>query len=251
MSGIPDERLAAQRFIQLPILVLNDSRLSDTAVRAYGIMLDASREGRCVISERRLGQRLRRSEDTARRIIRKLVDAGWLETIDHGNGKCRAYWLLTPSTRARGSDAQTPGAHARGRDANPLHPCHPTPSTGATHSIRNSINVRTSAKKDGNDEGNETHRTLVALIERCGFNGQAENEASRVSRQLPAAGDKKRLIGWLRYALDATGINSPLAFAISRTRQGEDPPRPPASPYPFVRVDADGNLVSTPARTPA
>jgi DNA-binding MarR family transcriptional regulator len=123
--------------------MLNDNRLNAVDVAAWGIMWDASRAWLSTISERRLGQRLRRSEDTARRIIRRLAAAGWIEIIDHGNGRCRDYRLLTPGTNARRSDVKTPGAPAGGAAAtpstdapDPSNPCSKTPSTGAAQPRR-------------------------------------------------------------------------------------------------------------------
>jgi hypothetical protein len=122
----------------VPVEMLNDNRLNPVDVAAWGIMWDASRAWLCTISERRLGQRLRRSPDTVRRIIRKLAATGWIKIIDRGNGRCRDYRLLTPCTNARGSDVETPGAHAAGSEAtpstdapDPSHTCPKTPSTGA------------------------------------------------------------------------------------------------------------------------
>jgi hypothetical protein len=118
--------------------MLDDDRLNPVDIKAWGIMWDASRAWLCTISERHLGHRLRRSPETARRIIRKLAAAGWIKIIDRGNGRCRDYRLLTPGTNARGSDAETPGIHARGLATTPRidapapsHPRRKTPGTDA------------------------------------------------------------------------------------------------------------------------
>jgi DNA-binding MarR family transcriptional regulator len=129
------------RYPPVPIEMFNDDRLDPVDVKAWGIMWDASRAWLSTISERRLGQRLRRSEDTVRRIIRRLAAAGWIEIVDHGNGRCRDYRLLTPATNATSassSDVKTPGVHAGGSTATPStdapdrsHPSPKTPSVGA------------------------------------------------------------------------------------------------------------------------
>ena len=122
----------------VPVEMLNDDRLNPVDIAAWGIMWDASRAWLCTISERRLGQRLRRSPDTVRRVIRKLAATGWLEIIDYGNGRCRDYRLLTPGTNARGSNLKTPSIHAERSEAtpsidapDPSHRCPKTPSSGA------------------------------------------------------------------------------------------------------------------------
>ena len=126
------------RWAPVPVQMLNDDRLNPINIAAWGIMWDASRAGLSHISELQLGRRLRRSEDTARRIIRKLAATGWIEIIDNGNGNCRDYRLLTRRTNARGGDLNTPGANAGGSEVTPgtdaPDPSHlrpKTPSTGA------------------------------------------------------------------------------------------------------------------------
>lgn len=93
------------RHVKLPIDVLNDKRLNGEDVRAFAVMWDCSRDGLCTISERRLGERLFKSEQAARRIIRRLQACGWIAPIDHGNGLCRDYQLLTPIIHNRGMGA--------------------------------------------------------------------------------------------------------------------------------------------------
>jgi hypothetical protein len=104
-------------------------------------------------------------------------------------------------------------------------------------------NERTSENPEKDDD--ERHRTLVALVARCGFNGSADREARKALTQVD--GNIDRLIGWLDYALTANSVKKPLAFAIANARgdKGAPPaPKPSKSPYPEFRgVSASGDLI--------
>src|SRR5580692_1293471 len=167
-------QLRHYRYVRLPIGMLNDDRLNPVDVVAWCIMCDASRAGLSTISERRLGQRLRRSEDTARRIIRKLASAGWIEIIGHGNGRCRDYRLLSNGTNARRSGVKTPGVHARGLNTtpridapDPSHLCPKNPGTGAAQPRSYSDNYQerqTLEKRDGEEISLEQARQNIAKL---------------------------------------------------------------------------------------
>ena len=110
------------------------------------------------------------------------------------------------------------------------------------------LNQRTTAAEmsEKTDEDDETHRTLVALIESCGFNdGQGDNEARSALAQ--CNGKREALVGWLRYALKEKSVRNPLGFAIDQTRKGRGGTRsrkPQGSLYPYFRgIDPDGKLV--------
>lgn len=156
------------RHAPIPINMLNDARLEAIHVVAWGVMWDASREQLSTISERRLGMRLRRSEDAARRIIRKLAETGWIKIIDHGNGHCRQYELTTPSTDATG----TPGMDATGTPstdaADPLHSRHQTPGTDAAQprvSLDNYLGDR--KRKDDGVDAEERKQSVRRLSTIC------------------------------------------------------------------------------------
>lgn len=179
------------RYAPLPVQMLNDSRLDPADVVAWCIMWDASRAGISTISERRLGQRLRRSEDTARRVIRRLAATGWIEIITHGNGRCHDYRLLTPRTGARGSDVKTPGIHASGAEVTPstdaperLHVSSETTSTGAAQPKEN-LDIhqkhRASENQDEHEITAEQRRQNIAELSAI-----ATAIASR--RRIPEAG---------------------------------------------------------------
>jgi len=143
------------RFSPVPVEMLNHERLAAIDVAAWIVMWDASREGLCTISELRLGQRLRRSEETARRIVKRLATTGWIEIIDPGNGLCRSYRLLTPSICARGARGTTPGINAGGTlsigAADPSHFYPRTPSTDAAHP-RVPLDISLESEELKNDE---------------------------------------------------------------------------------------------------
>lgn len=82
-------------FAAMPTAILDDGRLDALDVRAYGILLsiDTDRNGIVKISESRLGDRLFRKIDAARRSLRRLESSGWIKAIDHGDGVCREYKL--------------------------------------------------------------------------------------------------------------------------------------------------------------
>jgi hypothetical protein len=90
----------SDRYVKLPVSVVNDERLSAEAVVAYAIMLDASRDGKCIIGFERLGKRLHRSRDTGRRIVRELIDAGYVRSLPIKNGQRPRYELqkVAPAT---------------------------------------------------------------------------------------------------------------------------------------------------------
>lgn len=217
----------AYRFVQVPVAVLNDERLQAIDVHAYGVMLDASRDGLATISEERLGKRLRKSEDTARRSIRRLVAAAWVEVVDNGNGFCREYKLVTPSNDATGLEA-TPLATMQGVTpsngaAQPLAMVRRTPSNAATQPIRTPrIIPRAKPERSANAALRSSLRAvLVAELERCPRNGKtAEAEADRLINWFP--GLERFLLGHLRYAL-AEQVEDPIEYASRQTQRGEPP----------------------------
>ena len=233
-AAAADERLAALRFIKVPIAVLNDPRLSDTAVRVYGVLVDASRESVCRISVSRIGERLGRgrAKYAAIAAVDQLVAAGHV-VAEKERGKCSTYLIQTGCLETTTPEAQ-PVAAGQPVNSNRLPGDHQTGCLETTLSRRNSRNVRTLSGKTENDE---TLRPLVALIERCGFNGHATKKARSLLRQFPARAEQQRLQGWLAHALEVSGINDPVAFAYSRTRDGDDPPRPQVTRYPPIDVD--------------
>jgi hypothetical protein len=202
------------RFAPLPIALIDDSRIEAIDVLAYGVLLaiDVDGDGVACISEDRLGVRIRRSTDTARRAIRRLEAAGWIEIVDNGNGYCRQYRLTTPSTDATGA----PSTDA----ADPLHPCHPAPSTGATQPIR----IPRIFSKDGFTKETTTKTTLDELLEllrRCPLKDRmAEEEADRLVHRLP--GLERYLVANLRFALEAN-MNSPIEYAARQAQRGDLP----------------------------
>lgn len=123
--------------------MLNDDRLLFVDIVTYGIMWDASRDFVSRISQDQLAKRLRKSEDTARRSIRRLAAADWIKIIDHGPRRCREYLLLTPSTRARISDAHNPRIGARDTDQ---IPCADAPES--SHQFNKNPRIGAAQPKD-------------------------------------------------------------------------------------------------------
>jgi DNA-binding Lrp family transcriptional regulator len=64
------------------VAVLNDLRLTGDVVRAFGVLLDCSRDGCSRISFARLGERLALSRSTSRRMIRELTGADHVRKLD-------------------------------------------------------------------------------------------------------------------------------------------------------------------------
>lgn len=145
-------RTIKYRFAALPIDLLNDGRLDALDKIAFAVLLDASREGFCEISELRLGERIQRSEATARRVLRRLEATGWIVTVKQVNGVCRVYRLLTPSTDVRG----TPSTDA----AYPLQKRLGTPSTDGAHSKLESKLIP-KAGNEQNHDGDSTSQVFA------------------------------------------------------------------------------------------
>jgi hypothetical protein len=231
--------MSEDRYIKISVAMLNDERLGALEKLAFAVMMDASRDGLSTISERRLGQRLDRSEDAARRVIRKLQATGWIETIDYGNGRCRKYRLLTPSNNARGYKPQTPSTDAGGTPSknapDPLHSCGKTPSTGAAQPIRNSkllssACAREEDKKENDDEDRDQRDRLrlMEILATATENGNEdgatvflEREATRFLTRCPTAYLRTLFLGHLAYAIADTSIADKLAWAHNQTRRGE------------------------------
>lgn len=232
-------------FAALPIDVLNDQTLQAVDVRAFAVMLDASRGGICQISERRLGDRIFRSEDTARRVIRRLEKAGWIQTIDDTNGRCHVYRLLTPSTNAEGCHMETPctdtGASAttsRTDALSPLHECGETPGTRAGLPRRSLYSYpRDDGQEKKDDDGERDardHDRLMELLAQAGTGSGNEeevavnraSEADRLLRRWPRLPDRDRLLGLLAFAVtdpthDGKNLAQRIAWADEQTRRGE------------------------------
>jgi hypothetical protein len=248
-------------FVQIPAGMLDDPRLLPIDLLVYGILraVDVDRDGVSLISLQRIGKRVRRDERAAQRGIERLEAAGWLQTIDNGVGNCRSYRLSTPTIREQG----TLTIGEQGGDAEPPPLVTGTPTTGEHQPIRKS-KLRTYVGKEG-DEDNETRRTLVELLKRNGFNGEATEKAQSLLEKFARPDERQRLTAWLDYALtpNGKGIHDPVGCAYSRTRDGENPPRPKTSryppldddgnpistsPYQFFKADADGNPIQIPAK---
>lgn len=162
------------RFAMIPFALVNDLRLSAEAIRAFAVLRDVEYDGVCKISLRRLGQRLGRTDQAARRVIRSLKETGWLEAIDETNGRSCIYRLQTPITHNSGllttpitgdsgSTTQTPITHDGGLirtpisgDPGPLSSMTQTPITSDSHTIRSLDSLLKSdrlQKNDGEDDG--------------------------------------------------------------------------------------------------
>lgn len=120
-SSAQRSRARAKRspFVPLPKAVLNDERLSDVAVRVYAIMLDASRDGTCKISVKRIGERLGRgrAKYAAIRAIDQLVCSGYLSVAPRTRGQAAVYRLsesgcLQTTTPAPEGNEQGPRTEA-------------------------------------------------------------------------------------------------------------------------------------------
>ena len=104
------------QFAPAPKIAIEDGQLCDGAFRAFCVMLSIRSGDRCKISERRLGEKLGKSERTAHKYIHELIDAGYIEALDPRNGTCGKYAfpLLKPasdfssSTRLKDQGLQKP-----------------------------------------------------------------------------------------------------------------------------------------------
>jgi hypothetical protein len=135
----------------VPLSVLNDLRLSGDAVRAFGILLDCSRDQRSKIGFARLGERLGVSRSTARRVIRELANAGHVTNRETINGHCPSYELTrvpelepvgrttdaTPTGIKHGTGPRTTGANV---NTDPYHRRNATGTGDGTLSRRQSLN---------------------------------------------------------------------------------------------------------------
>jgi hypothetical protein len=214
-------------------------------VRAFAVMVDAASEGLCKISERRLGERIFRGEDTARRVIRRLEGAGWIETIEGTNGRCHVYRLLTPNTDAAGSNTETPcidtGGSAMSSRIDALNPLHERRETSGTHaglSRRSLYSLSRADQQEKNDDDAERdvrdHLRFSELLAQADTGGGDEeevgadrtSEADRLLRRWTGPSDRDRLLGHLVFALsdpshDGKNLAQRIAWAEHQTQRGE------------------------------
>ncbi|HKU81651.1 MAG TPA: helix-turn-helix domain-containing protein, partial [Candidatus Tumulicola sp.] len=225
-----------QRFVRLPIDVLNDQRLSDGAIRVYAVMLDASRANQTTISLHRIGERLGRKRDAARRCVRELVQAGHVAELPKRNGQCPKYQLLTRSENATGTGSEIPtGTHSeiptgatnlalpRSENATPpLRKHNGTRSENATQSIRNSLNLgslddvaRAHEEKPPKDD------PPVDVASKLRALGLTDAQAAEATRDHPDLAAQ-----WADSGFDgvpADGIRNPTGFVIHAIRNGLAP----------------------------
>jgi DNA-binding Lrp family transcriptional regulator len=230
------ERAQSERFVKVPVAVLNDPRLSDVAFRAYAVLLDCNRDGRSKISFPGLAKRLAVSDSTAQRIIRKLTDLGYAVNRETASGKCASYEVFPTLVRAdHGTLVTRDTGTLVKKDAYPSQMTHQTLVTGDQESIRSlnySLDAHVRARGDSEKkttEDDELSNEIVTLLTDCLANGKtAEIEAARLLRRHPH--QRTSLPGHLRFAI-AKRIANPVAYADQQAQRGETPlPVPAESP---------------------
>lgn len=177
---------------------------------------------RCCISEKRLGERLHRSERTAHAYIHELIRAGYIEPIDPENGSRRTYRIvaLTPEAHFSGSDRPPEGRPLKKLTGTPANRFSGTYANGFSHprSIDLSLEKNNSEKKKNE---RSLRDNLLLELKRCNLKGTTpEKEGDRLIRRFP--GLVNRLSCHLRCALDAN-IENPIKYADYQTGRGENP----------------------------
>jgi hypothetical protein len=221
------------RFLALPIDLLNDDRLEAIDIRTFGVMLDASRDAICKISEIRLGERIFRKVDAARRSLRRLEAAGWIATVQDVNGHCHVYRLLSPSADT-GGPLMTPCADA----ARPLQESVKSPSVAASLSRRISrVIPRDEKQENDNEERDKRDRGAIMAIlaeahKDIGNQDQAaerrEHHADWLLQGWEMPFERRRLLGHLMSIVADAGLagktlSEKVMMADQLTRRGEDP----------------------------
>lgn len=182
---MPDD----ERFVMLPIAVLNDDRISGGAVRAFGVLLDCSRKSESRIGFDRLGERLHVSRQSARRIIRELIDAGHVQNIETVNGLCPNYKILTHITggtgtgirNGTGTGTKTYTGTGIKYGSDPYQNGRGTRISGDTHSIRPlNISLEDGLEKRADDEGHDP-RYRLRLKELLASTNCNEDDLERAS----------------------------------------------------------------------
>ena len=209
------------RFVQLPIALLNDDRVSDTAVRVYSIMLDASRDNISRISVERIGERLGRGRTkyAAMAAVKQLVSAGHVVRRKRGRG---AESLLVSGCAETTSVGQSSCPETTDR----LRGDSQSGCPDATLSIRSSLNLlsteRLAAQNTQIRTEDEARQRLLDLLATAQLDEEtAKKEADRLMRRFfPFLQTSAE--GHLRFAI-ASNIADPVEYTIRATQRGEIP----------------------------
>lgn len=90
------ERHAGYRWAATPEALLDDDRVSDGAVRLYGLLARyANRERVAWPGQELLAARMKRSESTIKRLVRELQAAGWITVVRENRQRSNHYILNT------------------------------------------------------------------------------------------------------------------------------------------------------------
>jgi hypothetical protein len=207
----------SERYVRLPVAILNDSNLSAGAVRAYAVLLDCCFDGRSVIGLPRLGERLCLSRAQTWRCIRKLEAAGHIKNHDKRKGAPASYELLSSFTDETSSPASSSKNSAEKFQKSTLRSF-----TDETIPIRNSLNYSLGDENEKERERTQLLNDLLELLRRCPLNGPtAEREMERLARRHQTT--LHRLVAHLRYAL-AKEILEPIKYADRQAGYGADVP---------------------------
>jgi hypothetical protein len=141
----------ARRFVMLPIALLNDDGLSDSALRTYCILIDVERGGVAKISIDRIGDRLgrRRTRYAAMAAIRQLVERGHVDVLKRGRSHVYRLIGCPETTNAVRGEPRIGCAEARDRlpGDNPIG-CVATTLRRRTYlDVLSKLNVRTAEKE--------------------------------------------------------------------------------------------------------
>src|SRR5579862_6105108 len=141
----PDE--IRYRFAPLPVAAIDDAHISDGAFRMYALLMAVRHGDLATISEKRSGERLKRSKRTAHTWIHELIDAGYIEQVDTKNGR-RCTYRIIALTGANGFTGTTPA---------PSEPVQNLADTSANGFTGTSANGFTNSRDiDINSRANET-----------------------------------------------------------------------------------------------
>lgn len=209
--------MPSEHFVKLPTAVLNDPALSLECIAVYSVLVDAAdRENRqnVRISIRRLGERIRRSTDTARRLLHELIENGYVEVAKSPAGRCFTYRL-------------TPSIHASGLDRRPLAPGPSTPSgrAGGTPSTAAPQRRRTldgpfvNGRTYGKEKADPSDEMLEALFDLEWPAEKIRRETSGIYRQIGGTENEHAFLAELRRVRTLDGIKDPFRYALEVFRR--------------------------------
>jgi hypothetical protein len=209
-------------FVKLPRSVMNDTRLSGDAVRAYAVMLDASRDGHCKISLERLRERLGISLRTAKRLTQCLRKTGHIKTQQQRR-ECPVYELVSSATGGPSNDIRgAVSGPKKGHNASLREATSGILRRRTYPKFNYQENVRMSAKMNQAMPGNELLEVLLSL----GWPAdKIKTESHVIWRDIKGRGNEPVLVREIKTAMANQRVRDPYAYALAKIKRDDNVPQ--------------------------